>query len=88
VTNSAKYGSGTIDLHCHIDKPPLEGALTAVLAISDRGPGFPENFAFDKMGGLGSRLIDNLVRSSGGTIEIRNRKTGSRVIVRFPIGPA
>ncbi len=59
--------------------------MMGVLAVSDRGEGFPENFAFDSTGGLGSRLIDNIVRNSGGSVEIPARKAGSRVVVRFPL---
>lgn len=83
ITNSAKYGAGPIDVQFHLDE--TEAGVIGVLAVSDRGAGFPENFAFDSTGGLGSRLIDNLVRSSGGTVEIQKRKTGSRVVVRFPL---
>lgn len=86
VTNSAKYGSGPIDVQFHVDYSQ-NGAEMAVLAVGDRGEGFPEGFSFKDAGGLGSRLIENLVRSANGTLEIQNRSVGSRVVVRVPIDP-
>ncbi len=84
MTNSAKYGAGAIDVQFHMEDGE-DGTMMGVLAVSDRGDGFPDNFAFDSTGGLGSRLIDNIVRSSGGSVEIQRRKAGSRVVVRFPL---
>ncbi len=84
VTNSAKYGAGAIDVQFRLEDGE-DGAAMGVLAVSDRGEGFPENFTFDSTGGLGSRLIENIVRSSGGSVEIQRRKAGSRVVVRFPL---
>ncbi len=87
VTNSAKYGAGAIDVQFHMEDGE-EGTMMVVLAVSDRGEGFPENFAFDSTGGLGSRLIDNIVRNSGGSVEIQRVKREPRRCALPPRPPA
>lgn len=74
-----------------------ESENKSVLAISDSGPGFPEEML--KMGirpfqsgksngtGLGLSTVQRLVHAVGGEIELTNNETGgARILVKLPCG--
>jgi two-component sensor histidine kinase len=80
VTNSIKYGTGTISVR--LASTP-EGHS---LAVSDEGPGLPEDFAATGPRGLGMKIIQSLVRQIAGELRIDrgDPDRGARFTVLFP----
>ncbi len=78
VTNAVKYGAGDIEVDL---KREGSGAMT--LSVTDEGPGFPDDFAFDSGSGLGSRVIVSLVQAPEGEVAIDRSASGARVVVTF-----
>jgi two-component sensor histidine kinase len=64
VTNSIKYGTGTITVRL------TSGPDGNSLAISDEGPGLPEDFGMSGPRGLGMKIIQSLVRQIAGELRI------------------
>jgi two-component sensor histidine kinase len=64
VTNSIKYGTGTITVR--IKSGPERNSLS----IFDEGPGLPEDFAAAGPRGLGMKIIQSLVRQIAGELQI------------------
>jgi len=80
VTNSIKYGTGTITVR--LESTP-EGHS---LSVSDEGPGLPEDFAATGPRGLGMKIIQSLVRQIAGELRIDrgDPNRGARFTVLFP----
>jgi two-component sensor histidine kinase len=64
VTNSIKYGTGTITVRLQ------SGPDGHSLSISDEGPGLPEDYAAAGPRGLGMKIIQSLVRQIAGELQI------------------
>jgi chemotaxis protein methyltransferase CheR len=84
VTNSIKYGTGTITVRLG------SGPHGHSLSISDEGPGLPEDFAASGPRGLGMKIVQSLVRQISGELQMdRGDQTrGARFTVLFGRPPA
>jgi len=80
VTNSIKYGTGTITVR--LELTPAGHSLS----VSDEGPGLPEDFAATGPRGLGMKIIQSLVRQIAGELRIDrgDPNRGARFTVLFP----
>jgi two-component sensor histidine kinase len=86
VMNSLKHGrpstgSATIGVSLH-----LEGDGEARLTIADNGPG-RSSIAGREQSGLGTRLINMLVRQLKGRIDIEDTLRGYSASITFPVQP-
>ncbi len=82
VDNALRHGAGDVDVR-------LAGGTTAVVEVSDAGPGFQEEQPFERFAashgsvGLGLPIVDEIIRAHGGTIAIA-RESG-RTVVRVSL---
>jgi two-component sensor histidine kinase len=83
VSNAYKYAV----------EPGVRGAIRVriareqselVLAVEDKGPGFPEGVDLEGSPTLGLRLVSSLARKRGASLELR-KGPGARVVLRFPM---
>jgi two-component sensor histidine kinase len=81
VTNSAKYGKGSITVRLG----PAEDGLYA-LAVFDDGPGPPPDFNPARTKGLGMKIVSALVRQVGGSMRVEHTPAGTRMAVLFAPG--
>jgi two-component sensor histidine kinase len=81
VTNSAKYGKGSITVRL---EPSSDGLYA--LAVSDEGSGPPEDFDPSRQKGLGMKIISALVRQVGGSMQVDRGVTSARMMVLFAPG--
>jgi chemotaxis protein methyltransferase CheR len=84
VTNSIKYGKGTITVR--LESVPAGHSLS----VFDDGPGLPEGFKSSGHRGLGMKIIQSLVRQIGGELAIGggDHDRGARFAVLFDLQPA
>lgn len=94
IDNALSYGEQA-EIETRVDGTYL------VVAIRDRGPGIPEEKMEDAFrpftrldasrspdvsgAGLGLSITRDIIQLHGGTIELRNRKTGLEVLVNLPM---
>ncbi len=97
--NAIRYThQGEVRVSVQLDADPRSGFATLKLAVTDTGPGIPEHELeriFERFhradataggAGLGLAITRTLVRSMGGSIEVRSRVgVGSRFVVRIPL---
>lgn len=81
ITNAVKHGfangrSGTLKVHAKSD------GSSGMIAITDDGAGFGTE---PPSGGLGSVLIERLIRQIGGRASFESAQPGSRVTLVFPV---
>jgi two-component sensor histidine kinase len=62
VTNAMKHGDGIIDVTCDFKPSRIE------LAVSDNGPGLPENFDVESNDRFGLRVARTMAESIGGRL--------------------
>ena len=81
ISNALKYGEGPVEVSLKIK------GTKAILAVRDRGPGFPEGFTAHKAANTGLELIDGLSRwDLGATTRFENHpKGGGLVTIEIPI---
>jgi two-component system, sensor histidine kinase PdtaS len=79
ITNSAKYAKGSITVRIE------RSAAAHLLSVSDGGPGLPPGFSPASSKGLGMKIIQNLVKQIGGTLQFApgDDGHGTRVTVAF-----
>lgn len=78
ITNAAKHGATTNE-QAHIKVRLSEQNSGLLLVVKDSGSGFGEEFA----AGIGTEVVDQLVRQNDGTIE-RRSEGGAVVLLVFP----
>jgi two-component sensor histidine kinase len=66
VTNAMKHGHGTIEVQCDIGRHKID------LAVSDNGPGLPENFDVNGNDRFGLRIAKTMADSIGGRLTASN----------------
>jgi two-component sensor histidine kinase len=81
VSNAQKYGKGEIGVSFTVE------GQTAILAVSDDGPGFPAEFDPNTAANTGLELICSLSQwDLGGEARFENRpEGGARVVVKMPL---
>jgi two-component system, sensor histidine kinase PdtaS len=76
ATNAIKYGQGAVSISLTVADDQ-----SAVLIVEDGGKGFDAGFEMGTGGGLGSKLIANLIRPDEGSISIDRSVAHGRVLV-------
>jgi two-component sensor histidine kinase len=81
VTNAMKHGDGIIDVSCQFTPSTVE------LAVSDNGPGLPENFDVDSNDRFGLRVARTMAESIGGRLTASNEPSrGATFRLELPEG--
>lgn len=81
VTNAAKHGQGTIDVHYETE------ASDHKLRVCDEGPGLAKDFDFEGPNrGLGVKIVATLAAQLAGTVRVAplDDGRGACISVRFP----
>lgn len=81
VSNAVKHGMGAIDVQLSIN------TTGGHLAVSDAGPGFPENFNSETAAHTGLELVESLSRwdLQGEPVYENRPEGGARVVIHFPL---
>jgi two-component sensor histidine kinase len=78
VTNALKYGSGEIRVRFAVSD------MIGRLEVEDDGAGLPEGFEPQSGGGLGMRIVRELLRGQGGRLTVVPGATGAYLRADFP----
>jgi two-component sensor histidine kinase len=78
VSNALKYGSGEIRVRFGV------AAGGATLDVEDDGKGLPEDFEPTLGGGLGMRIVQELLRGQGGRLSVVQGSPGAHLRADFP----
>ncbi|GAB6089221.1 sensor histidine kinase [Spirochaeta dissipatitropha] len=84
LINAAKYGKSA-DGKTRINLSFKVNENTAELIIRDQGPGLPADHDKKNHTTLGTTLIETLVQQISGTVSFGGDRSGTVVIIRFPL---
>lgn len=82
IDNALRHATGEVAIEV------LDSGDTAELTVTDHGSGAPRSArSSSDRDGLGLRIVREIVRAHGGTVDVRHTEDGTRVRVTLPSAP-
>jgi two-component sensor histidine kinase len=84
VTNAVKYGANPVTGFVNVDITITQSKSSLFINVSDKGPGFPNNFNCNSTNTLGMELVCSIVKQTGGDIKLYSNE-GAKIEIEFKI---